>query len=147
MKTKRSSKLFFLLIILMLNGCSESLDDKMYRIVDENYKTKKCEINFGNIITEKWEHIFIVEEYLTPSDISKSVGFKYSGEMVADGEYRLIITNKNQVLKEHSFYEPRLVFNHGDGTGITKIGINDTFCAEYNTSIKPNFYFLKKKIM
>lgn len=145
MKTKRISKLFLIVITVMLCGCSENLDDKMFMIIDENYKTKNCEINFSEIIDEKWENIFIVEEYIMPSDISKSIGFEYSGKMVADGEFRLIITNKNHILKESSFYEPLIVFNHDDGSGITKIGIKDTFCAVYNTSVKPNFYFLKKK--
>lgn len=150
MKIRKNNPILFVLLILFQFGCTEKLDKKLYSMIDEKYKKNNCEINFNDIISEKWEYMFIVEEFITPSEISSAIGFKYSGNIVLDGEYRLIITNRKHILRDYSFSEPRFVFSQSNNafqnkTGITKIEINDTFCAQYITSVRPNFYSLKKR--
>ncbi len=143
MKVKIRIPLFFL-ITFFLVGCSENLDDKMFEIIENQNKKNSCKVNFQEIINEPWSLMYIVEEYFTPEEISKAIGFKYLGQMVSDCEYRVIITDHKKILTEFSFYSSRIVFDEDNDSGITQVSAKDTFCAIYNTTIEPHFYSLKK---
>lgn len=143
MKIKHEELLICLLFFVLV-GCSENIHDKMFSIIEYQNKKNNCKVNFNEIINEQWTKMYIIEEYIMPSTITKAIGFKYTGEMISDGEYRIIITDDKKVLKESSFYSSQIVFDENNDSGITKILAKDTFCSTYNKSIYPNFYSLKK---
>lgn len=135
--------IIFVFLIITLVGCSENLNDTMYAIVKEQYKNDSCEINFNGLIQEPWEQLYIIDEIIIPKEISNALGFNYSGKMVSDGEYRLVITDGKKVLREENFYLSRIVFSDDNNTGIVNISVNDTFCARHITKVSPHFYSLK----
>lgn len=133
-----------ILLSLILIGCSENLDDKIYKLVKNNY-SNKCDFNFKQIVKEKWDYIFIFGEYFTQHDISNEIGFKYEGDETGDCEHRILIIHNNQILYNQIYNENRIVFEEEKNIGVNKIEYNDIYYAEYNSSIVPSFYFLKKK--
>ena len=129
---------------MILIGCKENLNDKMYVLVDEQFQNDSCNVSFNDLIQEPWEQLYLIDAFSMPSEISNAIGFKYLGNMVGDSEYKIIVTYQKKILKEESFDLSRMVFRDNDSNGIIKISRNDRFCVEYNSSVTPHFYYLKE---
>lgn len=89
------------LLLLSLGCCTRSpiIDDLRLKL--DTCSTIPCYVDLRNIAGIDWVDWYCFEEYTTASTISSVIDLKYSGSIVPDSYYRIVlVTSDNDVFDE-----------------------------------------------
>ena len=82
-----------------------------------------------------------------PFEISNTIGVKYDGKTIPDGERKLLVINDKEIILEKPLFDSQFTFKEDSLSrlGFVKISYDDRFCVTYNSSLPTHFYYLKKR--
>jgi hypothetical protein len=93
--------IFSIPIVVLLSGCGNNLQNRVAeRITQEcgNKPMPNCKIELRTVTEFKWDKMYIFGSWTTSDSISKTIGFKYSGDDIGDDTQIILFTNGKQIV-------------------------------------------------
>lgn len=99
MRNKFFTYFSLVFLYLVFSSCSDHFCDQLKSKLDKIECTDKsgCTVDMKDIFEGKWEYVYMFQGFNMPEDISKAIGFKYSGETIYDPTRLFLFVSQNKI--------------------------------------------------